>query len=122
MSGGKDRRDPARFQNMATTPVRQALDKIRRELGMERQKNPCLHCGDERWENGRPVEHCETCQGKKVAAANLLRAILGHARDGLVPRRLPIGLGQDWAGEHKDDARREAGIVESTPPPREMGG
>lgn len=62
-------------------PERIALDRIRRELGMERQRNPCPFCGDERWEEGtrwvrgHPIEHCETCGGKRVRAANLLRAI-----------------------------------------------
>jgi hypothetical protein len=108
------------------SPTRVALDRIRRELGMDRQRNPCRFCGDERWERqpkkkGRPIEHCETCQGKRVNAENLLRAILGYAREGL-GKRPPAGLGANWGGEHKEEIKDSAGRLDPMPPPREVGG
>lgn len=81
-----------------SSPERVALRRIRNELGMARQRNPCPMCGDERWLDekhglGRPIESCETCGGRRVRAANLLRVILEHARVGLGLSR-PAGLGR----------------------------
>ena len=74
-----------RERHRATHPERYALDRIRLELGMGTQRNACPVCGDERWAEGtrgvrgHPVEQCETCGGKRVRAANLLRVIAEHA-------------------------------------------
>jgi hypothetical protein len=111
-------------------PVRRALDLIRRELGMEHQKNACPTCGDEHWEyprsgryknTGRPIEACETCGRQRVRAENLLRAIVAHAQEGL-GKRQPSGLGHNWGGEHKEEIMDSAGRLDPMPPPREVGG
>lgn len=86
-------------------PERVALRRIRRELGVGRQRNPCPVCGDERWDDAGPVARCETCGGQRVRAANLLRAIIGHARAGLGHDRR-AGLGHDWLDERRTEARR----------------